>query len=175
MENMERTVQEKDKKGFVNIGDSVLIQVKSGFYGKLVYQNRKSGDLIVWENPGEIQLMSMRELREMKSDQVGFFKNQWVIIVGVAEGENCRATPEDICRALVITQYYTNFIDPSDFEEVCNWSEAELKTRISLMSDKAKDNLIVAIAGFIADGKIDSIKRIRTLSKLLGCDFDTLD
>lgn len=175
MENIQNTVQAKDRKPVTNIGDSVLIQVRSSFYGKLVYKNRKSGDTTVWEAPGDIQILSMRELREMKAEQVGFFKNQWLVIVGVAEGERCKATPEDICRALAIAQYYTNYIDPTNSSEICDWSEKELESRIPLLSDKAKDNLIVAISGFIADGKIDSIRKIKTLSKVLGCDFETID
>lgn len=175
MEKKENTVEVKaEKKTITNIGDNVLVLVQSGFYGKLVYMSRKSGDTVIWENPGDVQIMSMRDLREMKAEQVGFFKNQWVIILGVAEGEKCKATPEDIYRSLIVSQYYENFINPSDFEAVCDWDEKTIRQRIPLMSQGAKDNLSVALNGFINDGKLDSIKKIRLFAEVLDCDFDQI-
>lgn len=120
---------------------------------------------------GEIQVMSMRDLREMKSEQVGFFQNQWIIVLGVAPGEKCKATPEDIYKALIVSQYYTNFINPADFEDVCHWSDSEIERRVSMLSDGAKSNLAVAISGYIQNGQLDSIKKIKAFSKALDCDF----
>ena len=175
MEKKENTVEIRaERKPVSNIGDNVLVLVQSGFYGKLVYMSRKSGDMVIWENPGDVQIMSMRDLREMKAEQVGFFKNQWVIILSVADGEKCKATSEDIYRSLIVSQYYENFINPSDFEEVCGWDDATLRQRVPLMSQGAKDNLAVALNGFINDGKLDSIKKIKLFAEVLNCDFDQI-
>lgn len=155
----------------VTISEDTLVKVKSGFYGKLYYKNLVTGERVVWENQGEIQTMTVRELRAMRTQQPGFFKNQWLIIAGVADGERCKATPFDICKALVITEYYKNFIDPSNFDQVCDWSDAQIEENVALMSPGARENLIVALNQFIADGRLDSIKKIRTFEKALGCDL----
>lgn len=180
-ENLEVAVEPKERKKeikkntVVNISDDVLINVKSGFHGRLSYRNPVTGETTVWEHQGEIQVMTMRELRAMKGRQIAFFKNQWVIIVGVAEGENCKATVEDICRSLIVTQFYTNYIDPCDFQQVCSWSENEIYEKVSMLSAGAKENLTVALNGYIKSGRLDSIKKVKAFEKVLDCklrDFD---
>lgn len=159
------------KKTAITIGDDVLIKVKSGFHGKLYYKNLVTGEMTVWDRQGDVQIMSMRDLRAMKARQVAFFKNQWIIILGVAEGESCKATPADICRSLVVTQYYENFVDPTRFDAVIAWSEAEIAEKVPLMSDGAKENLVVALNKFIATGRLDSMRKKRAFEKALDCEL----
>ena len=166
-QTVEKTKEAKPQH--VTISDDVLIKVKSGFYGKLYYKNLNSGELTVWEHAGEVQVMSMRDLRAMKAQQVAFFKNQWVIILGVADGENCKAQPEDICRALVVSQYYADFIDPCNYDEACGWNDTEIEERVSMLSAGAKENLVVALNGYVKDGRLDSVRKIRTFEKALDC------
>lgn len=149
------------------IADNVLIKVKSGFYGKLCYRNYITGEETIWEQIGDIQTMAMKDLRDMKASQVAFFKNQWVIVLGIADGEPCKAAPAEIYRALAISQYYENFIDPSSFDKVCRWSEEEILEKVPLMPDGVKDNLCVALNSFIQDGRLDSLKKIKTFEKAL--------
>ena len=115
--------------------------------------------------------MFMRELRAMKSRNVGFFKNQWIIILGVADGEEREATPADIYKALIVGQYYNNFIDPSNFNEICGWDEKKIAERIPLLTSSAKENLVVALNGYIKSGQLDSIKKIRAFERALGCEL----
>lgn len=169
------TKQKKESKPITNISDNVLVKVKSGFHGKLYYKNLITKESTIWERAGDIQVMSMSNLRAMKAQQVAFFKNQWIIILGVAEGESCKATAEDICKALIVSQYYENFIDPSKFDVACNWSEPEITERVSLMSAGAKENLIVALNGFIKSGRLDSIRKIKAFEKALDCELRKFD
>ena len=163
--------QKKEPKLITNISDNVLVKVKSGFHGKLYYKNLVTKEPTIWEHAGDIQIMSMSNLRAMKAQQVSFFKNQWVIILGVADGESCKATAEDICRILIVSQYYENFIDPSKFDAACNWNEDEIAEKVSLMSVGAKENLVVALNGFIKSGRLDSIRKIKAFEKALGCEL----
>ena len=169
-ENIKKT-SEPVKKKAVQIADRTMIKVKSIYYGQVNYKNKISGEQTIWENMGDIQLMSFGELRTMKAQQVRFFKDQWIMIVGVADGENCVATPAEICHALVIDQYYKNFINPEDFGTLCEASPDVIKERVSLMSDAAKDNLIVALNELIASGTLDSIKKIKAFEEVLGCEL----
>ena len=164
--------QEVEKsKAPVRISDDVLVDVKNCFHGKLYYKNPISGELVVWDRVGEVQTMTMRELRAMKARQLGFFKNQWIAIVGVADSNGENITPADIYKNLVITQYYKNFIDPDNFEEVCNWTEAEIAERIPAMSQGVKDNLIVALNDYILSGKLDSRRKIKAFEQALDCEL----
>lgn len=160
----------KAKKNIV-IPEDTLIKVKSCFYGKLYYKNLITRERIVWERQGEEQIMSLRELRAMRTAQPAFFKNQWIIIVGIADGENCNATTYDICKSLAVSEYYKNFIDPSKFDEVCDWLDSEIEDKVSMLSPGAKENLIVALNGFITDGRLDSIRKIKAFEKALGCEL----
>lgn len=163
--------EEKSKRKTFVISDDVFVKVQSCFNGKIYYKNPVSGENIVWDNIGDVQTVSMRELRAMKSRNVGFFKNQWIIILGVADGEECEATPADIYKALIVGQYYNNFIDPSNFNEICGWDEKKIAERIPLLTSSAKENLVVALNGYIKSGQLDSIKKIRAFERALGCEL----
>ena len=169
-ENIKKTSEPVKKKN-VQIDDRTMIKVKSIYYGQVNYKNKRSGEQTIWENIGDIQVMPFGELRIMKAEQVAFFKNQWLMIVGVADGESCTATPAEICKALVIDRYYSNFINPEDFGALCEMSTSVIKERVALMSDAAKDNLIVALNELIANGTLDSIKKIKTFEEVLGCEL----
>lgn len=67
----------------IKIEDGVSIKVKSGFYGVLCYKNPRSGETFIWERSGDIQFLSMSDLKTMKAQDVGFFKNQWIVITRV--------------------------------------------------------------------------------------------
>ena len=175
MENKKTTKttepEKKEQNKQVTISEDTLVKVKSGFYGLLHYKNLVTGEKITWEHQGDVQILPIRELRTMRSQQPGFFKNQWLIIAGVAEGERSKATPADICRHLAITEYYKNFIDPTNFDEACDWSETEIPERIALMTTGAKENLIIALNQFIKEGRLDSIRKIKAFEKALDCDL----
>ena len=115
--------------------------------------------------------MSMSDLKTIKAQDVGYFKNQWLVIVGVAEDSDCKAKPADIYKALAIDIYYKNFIDPTTFDEACSWTDAEITEKVVTLSDGAKQNLVVALNGFIQDGTLDSRKKIKAFEKALDCEL----
>ena len=155
----------------VKIEDGVSIKVKSGFYGVLCYKNPRSQETFVWEHIGDVQFMSMSDLKTMKAQDVGYFKNHWIVIVGVADDSNCKAKAADIYKSLAIDVYYKNFIDPTTFDEVCYWAESEIVEKIAMLSDGARQNLVVALNGFIKDGTLDSRRKIKAFEKALECEL----
>lgn len=169
---MTMNTQEKGTKTVakrVKISDDTQIKVKSNYHGTLFYKNKRNGDTVEWKNAGEIQPMSMGNLRAMKAEQADFFRNQWVIILGVDEYEDCKATCEDVCKALVVEQYYKTYIDPTDYAALSGLSEKEIKERVAMLSSGAKENLIVALNTFIKNGTLDSIRKIKIFEETLGC------
>lgn len=170
MAEEQKTVKKTTKPASIN--DGVLVKVRSGFYGKLYYTNPRSGEPFVWNNVGDVQLLTVGDLRVMKAQSPGYFKNQWIIILGCANEAECSATPAEICKHLAVEHYYKNYIDPVDFEKVCSWANNEIGEKVSLLSAGAKQNLIVAIKEFIRDGKLDSMSKIKAFEKALDCIFD---
>lgn len=168
-EEIKNTVKAPPKQ--VKIGDGVSVKVKSGFYGVLYYKNPRSGETFIWEHSGDVQFLSMSDLKTMKAQDVGYFKNQWIVIIGVADDADCKAKPADIYNALAIDVYYKNFIDPTTFDEVCSWTESEIVEKIKMLSEGARQNLIVALNGFIKDGTLDSRRKIKAFEKALDCEL----
>lgn len=159
----------------IKIDDGVSIKVKSGFYGVLCYKNPRTQETFIWEHSGDVQFLSMSDLKTMKAQDVGYFKNQWIVIVGVADDSDCKAKPADIYKALAIDIYYKNFIDPTTFDEACNWTEDEIAEKVATLSDGAKQNLTVALNGFVKNGKLDSRKRIKAFERALDCELQVND
>ena len=166
---MVEPVEKKPAKKISKIDDSVLLKVKSTCSGSLFYKNSRTNDTTEWSSPNEIQIMTMGDLRSMKSDQIGFFKNHWIVVVGVADGCDCDATCEEIYNALLISKYYENYIEPTDIEEISSWDESEIKERVGMLSDGAKENFAISLNKFIENGSLDSIRKIRAFEDALGC------
>lgn len=160
-----------EKKIPAKLDDSVMIAVKSNVYGELIYVNQRTGDQTVWSGCGDVQVLTMGDLRAMKGTQRSFFVNQWIYIVGVEDSGYEDVTPEYIYRNLMVSQYYKSVLDPDNYAEIFTWKEAKIRDAISYMSEAAKTNLIVAANTSIADGTLDSLKTIRLLEECLGCEL----
>lgn len=173
---VKKTSVEKDKteeiKGTATkpkLTDDVLVNVKSATFGQLIYINHKTGEKTIWDEYGDVQVMTMRDLRDMKAGNVAFFENNWIYIVGVLSEGYENISVEDIYTALFVQKYYNDIIDLSDFTGVCNWTTDEIVQKIPLLSQSAKTNLVVALNEYINNGVLDSIKKIKTFESVLHC------
>ena len=153
------------------VPDNLLVKVKSNVFGGLIYENHRSGEVTEWSNHGDVQFMTIGELRTMKAEQSAFFRNQWIVITGTADGEDSTATCADIYTALAIKQYYKNYIEPGDFGALCNIPIDKIDERVSMLSKGQKENLIIALNEYIASGQLDSIRRIRAFEEALGVEL----
>ena len=163
------TTQDKQTKKKIN--DSVFVNVKSGFYGKLVYINHKSGDMTVWEKDGEIQEMSIADLKAMKAGQLAFFKNHWVFILDGYDDDGNTFTSKELINHLKVGQYYKDFTDPKDFAKICNSNINDIEEKVNMLSEGAKQNLVVALNTYIENGTLDSLKKIKEFERVLGCSL----
>lgn len=152
------------------IKDDLGVTVESKFHGQLVYVNHKTGDECIWETVGEQQDLTVADLKEMKSNQLGFFKNQWLVITDV-DDEDIR--PSDVVQKINIGKYMSNVIDVEDTEAICSWSELEIANKVNLLTQGAKANLVIALNDYIESGKIDSLTIIKAFEKALECDLSS--
>lgn len=161
----------KTTSGQVKIEDSALVYVKSNVFGTLTYTDKRTQEEVLWHRCGSTQTVTYGLLRNMKASSISFYKNQWIIITGFADENADVYTPADIYKALMVSQYYEDLIEPSDYETVCSWNPDEIKAKVSLMSTEAKANLVVALNTYIQKGILDSLKRIKTFEEVLGCEL----
>lgn len=172
-------LRKMEKIGEVTLGektgspvqDNLLVRVKSNVFGKLIYVNKRNGEKTVWDGVGDVQIMTIGDLRMMRAEQNAFYRNQWILILGPLEGSGDGVTCADIYDALGIKQYYVNYIDPSDLAGIISWDDAEIEERVSMLSRAQRDNLIVALNTYIENGRLDSIRKIRTFEKALGVEL----
>lgn len=159
------------KKKDLNFPDHVMVGIQSNTYGELIYLNRRTGARITWATIGEEQPVPMGELRDMRNTQRGFFTNNRIFVTGVQDEEFADATPEDVYKALMVSQYYKDTVDPDDFNKIFTLSEDEIRTRLHRMGKGAQTNFIVAANEAIRSGRLDSLKKIRAIEECLGCEL----
>lgn len=159
------------KKRDYKFPDHVMIAVQSNTYGELIYVNQRTGARVSWKEIGDVQPVPMGELRDMRNTQRGFFSNNRIFIVGVEDEEYSDAAPEDVYKALMVSQYYKDVIDPNNFNSIFNLDPNELRIRLNRMSDGAKTNFVVAANEAIRRGRLDSLKKIRVIEECLGCEL----
>ena len=155
----------------IKIDDSAIINVRSNTHGKLTYVNHRTGDKYVWGQFGDIQQMTMADLRAMKSNQVGFFANNRIMVTGIESEGYENARPADVYRALFVDRYYKNMLVPTNRFELCKWSVGTIKARVAAMTPALKDSLVITLRAMIANGELDSMKQIRNFELALECEL----
>ena len=164
-DNKPANVDIKDISG-VKIPEDTLIDVKSNCFGTLLYKGRDG--TTNWSKCGEVQQLSIKELREIKAKSPKFYENQWVVLLGVSSDSNCKAKPADVYKSLGVTKWYQSIVEPSNFNDICSWEPHTIASKIKLMSSGARENLIIALNTYISKGVLDSRKKIKAFEQVLG-------
>ena len=165
----------KTTAGTVRIDDTALINVRSNVFGELIFVDPVTKEKISWYQCGEILQMPLSTLRHMKNGAVKFFTNQLVLITGFADENAEKYEVADIYKALYISQYYKEILDPANYDDICNWKPSEIKEKVSVLSSGAKAKLVVVLNTYIEKGILDSLKAIKTFEEVLGCDLKRPD
>lgn len=176
-EAVEKTVSKVVTNKKLKLDDNVLISVKSNVFGKLIYINHKTGDKTIWENFGEVQPLSVGDLRAMKGAQLSFFKENWISIDGIEEADDSyeNVEPEEIYEALQISQYYSEMLCPKDINIVFNWSASDIKNKLPRMTKSVKESIMIRANELIKEGILDSISKVKAIEEVLGCELASSD
>ena len=137
-----------------------LITVRNGFQGKLSYRSKRTGEKFVWSEFGDEQEMELRELKSAKNTSKKFFADNWFMF-------NEQWVPE----YLGVSGYYKNSIPIDGFDDIFKLEPEELKRRIDLLSKGQKKSLAYRARVLIAEGEIDSLKKISVLEEALGTEL----
>lgn len=149
---MEKNVRKK-------YDSSQEVEVKSNYAGRLIYES-KSGLLVIWEEIGDINYMTVGDLKEMVATQRSFFKNNWIII---NDDE-----ADDIYHFLRVDDCYKNNIIVEQFiRNFKNMKATEIKKKLEGTNECLKNSIAQAVLEEYKNGRIDSLSKIRTLEKYL--------
>ena len=162
---------QKTTPGAVHIDDGALINVKSNVFGELIFIDPVTRAKVRWVQCGEVLQLPLSMLRSMKNGAIKFFTNQLVIITGFADENAEKYEVADIYKALYISQYYKDVLDPTNYDDICSWTPAVIKQKVPMLSKGAKGKLVVALNTYIEKGVLDSLKAIKTFEEVLGCDL----
>jgi hypothetical protein len=165
----------KTTAGTVRIDDTALINVRSNVFGELIFVDPVTKERISWYQCGEVLQIPLSTLRHMKNGAVKFFTNQLVLITGFADENAEKYEVADIYKALYISQYYKEILDPTNYDDICSWKPSEIKEKVSVLSGGAKAKLVVVLNTYIEKGILDSLKAIKTFEEVLGCDLKRPD
>lgn len=153
------------------LDDSALINVRSNVFGELIFVDPVTKEKMSWNQCGETLQLPLSTLRHMKNGAVKFFTNQLILITGFADENAEKYEVADIYKALYITQYYKEILDPANYEDICSWTPSVIKEKVSMLPSGAKAKLVVVLNTYIEKGVLDSLKAIKTFEEVLGCEL----
>ena len=170
-EKVETTKIKSVPKRRLKLDDDVLLSVKSNVFGRLIYINHKNSDETQWEEYGEIQPLSVGDLRAMKAKQPDFFKENWITIVGIesADDDYDDIDMSEIYESLMISQYYQKSECPDDLNDVFSWSVDKIRETLPKMTASVKTSIIIRANELIENGSLDSISKVKAIEEALNC------
>lgn len=134
--------------------------VRNGFHGRLVYKSSRTGEKFVWDGFGSEQEMELKELRNAKNTNKGFFRNNWFMF-----------DESWVVDFLGVRQFYKNAVRIEDFDSIFSKTPAELKKLIGSMNAGQKKSVAYRASEMIANGDIDSRKTIAALEEALSVEL----
>lgn len=143
-----------------NLDPNMIVTVKNGFQGVLVYVSARTHERFVWEEFGDEQDMELQELKNARNASKKFFENNWFII-----------DDTEVLAYLGVENYYKYALNTETFDELFTASPEKIKETISHLSDGQKKSVIYRAKRMIADKTIDSIKVINALEESLDIEL----
>ncbi|WP_418434161.1 hypothetical protein [Anaerotignum lactatifermentans] len=137
-----------------------LVEVKSNFYGLLYYKSKVTGYECEWSNYGDINLMTIAELQNMRNGQRKFFTENWIVLAG----DNA----QDALDWLQVRQYYGDIVELDSVDEVFQWSPEKIEGSVAKMAQSAKDSIVMRAYDMIQAGELYDMRVIRAVEKATG-------
>lgn len=160
VQDTESTVKKPEYRVKRNLDPNMIVTVRNGFHGKLVYISKRTGERFVWDSFGDEQDMDLQELKNAKNSAKAFFENNWFLI-----------DDPEIIEYLGVTQYYKYALNFDSFNDLFEMSPEDIKLTISRLSKGQKKSVAYRAKQLIADQVIDSIKTITALEESLSIEL----
>lgn len=143
-----------------SLSPNMIVTVKNGFNGTLVYRSKRTGEVFVWDSFGSEQEMELQDLTAAKNTYKSFFVNNWFLF-----------DDPEVIEWLGLSQYYKNALNTDSFNSLFVQEPDEIKETVAGLSGGQKKSVIFRAKQMIQNGEIDSIKVINALEESLGVDL----
>lgn len=161
VEDKETTVTAKKQyKVKKNLDPNMIVTVKNGFQGRLIYKSKRTNERFEWEEFGDEQDMDLQELKNARNASKAFFANNWFLI-----------DDPEVLEYLGVAQYYKFALDFNSFDDLFTKAPSDIKDTINHLSVGQKKSVTYRAKELIADGIIDSIKVINALEESLSIEL----
>lgn len=139
-----------------------VVEVKSCVYGMLKWKSPSIG-MIVWDNFGESNYLTVANLFEMRNRDRSFFEKNWICI----EGANASA----VLDFLQVSRFYKGIVATEDYDELLFGDADEAKIRIEKLLPAVKETIARRAYALISEGRLDSRRMIEAVEETTGFDL----
>lgn len=143
-----------------NLDPTMMITVKNGFNGTLIYKSRRTGERFEWDSFGAEQDMELSELKAARNSSKAFFINNWFLIDDPA-----------VIEWLGMERYYKHALNSQTFDQLFKKDVSDIESTISGLSSGQKKSVAFRAKQLIDSGEIDSIRVITALEKSLNMEL----
>lgn len=154
------SVEKTKYKAKKDLDPSMLVTVKNGFNGVLIYKSKRTGERFEWDGFGTEQDMELSELKAARNSSKMFFINNWFLI-----------DDPEIIEWLGVGRYYKHALNSETFDQLFTKDTSEVEKIISGLSSGQRKSVAFRAKQLIDDGTIDSIRMITTLEKSLNVEL----
>lgn len=151
-----------EKKQIKKFDPEDMISCRSVTVGGLCLSGVKSGDLYRWTEYGDVTEVEYRDIATLVRSKSDYIFHPYFII-----------DDEDfIAEFPQLKQFYDANYTISDLEGVLSLSVGDMISTINTLPNGAKETLKSIASTQIADGRLDSVKKIKALDELFGTELN---
>ncbi len=143
-----------------DLSPNMVVTVKNGFNGTLVYKSKRTGEVFVWDAFGSEQEMELQDLKAAKNTCKAFFINNWFLF-----------DDPEVVEWLGMSQYYKHALNTDSFNDLFTSSPDKIREMVAKLSDGQKKTAAFRAKQLIQEGEIDSIKIINALEESLSVEL----
>lgn len=134
--------------------------------GELIYASKRlAGYMVRWHGFMDMQFVEMNELVSMKSTDIAFFINNWIVIPDSYE------LKKEVMEYLGIDRFYNNAMDVEAINNLFDAPVNVIIDKVKAMSDVSKDAVRTVAEKAIKEGTLDSFQKIQALESVLNCSL----
>lgn len=152
-----KTVEKSFSYQDIDTRETVI--VRNGVHGILVYESPRTHEVFKWSEFGDEQEMEIQELRTAKNNYKQFFTENWFMF------------DDDyawIVDYLGVGAYYKHTLNIDRLFELFDMSDSDMQKEVSALTNGQKLSIAYIAREMIADGRIDSRKKVEALEAALG-------
>lgn len=140
----------------VEIDSNELIPCRSTTHGNLIYISTRTGERIFWYDYGDVQDITMGELKNLHSSYPSFINDVLFVI-----------DDEDAIEYLGLSKLYDTIFDIGNLDTFFDKEYRELEDTLSKLPKGLKDSVSTKAREMIKEGTLDSRSKIKLIEEKL--------